>query len=787
MNAIYVTKAEALAQKQELQRELNSGIKGTATVTSSPTPYVSGILFEKYNVYEAGTYTNFKDASLAPIVVSSGDLADNFVFIEVTNGVAKKVMNSKPTVTLKQTVDPLNTTEAVTGKAVADFGSKIITEFPNKFDKTKVTSGGYFTSVNPYGWVVAPTISESQFFDIKAGDTINFKLTNTSSRHIVYKNEAGLIYAGELTPVVGGQITKTIAEGSVAKQIAIQIFNSELDSVMVTINEVLPATYEPFQETKLNQNLKIDGVSIKVNSIGKDKVNFSTVEDVIKIESKNVNIFDKSKINIASYYKAGVLTTSEKAIDSYNVTDLKNGDIVRFKVTKNLTGLYHFALLNSVGSVIFSGTKTAVDGVISVTITADTQKTISMMLFHSDIDNVMVTVNNPIPTEYIPFGGKVTLKDNLKNDLEREYNLKVLPTKDDYLIGRNLIWEEDFKGGRLDENSWNIMQRKILPAGNLGTLTNRPTNIKVENSNLVLTAKKEKYRGADYTTAMVNSAGKKEFKFGRIEAKIKLAGGVGYWPAFWMLGQCSRVQPKDIMTMESYHNGGVPYCGEIDIMEFYGSSDKVESRLHAPMTSGTGVNSSGIITSQSIAIVDYNIYAIEWTENQIIFIVNGNTVATIDTSVYATNGRNAFNEPMYLILNFSLREENVTVDTPKEGSIYVDWVRVYTPSGNTYTEPTSFNIYKRDISVSGGVIYQGVTANETLIESNLNLNVGDKILLVGKNIPANTSFQTVDWRSSDESIFTCDGGIINALKVGVAKLTVVNDNYIVKNITVTVV
>lgn len=73
-----------------------TGIKGTATPASSPTSYTTGYLYEKYNVYEAGTYTNFKDASLAPIVVTSGDLAGNFVFIEVTNGVAKKVVIEIP-------------------------------------------------------------------------------------------------------------------------------------------------------------------------------------------------------------------------------------------------------------------------------------------------------------------------------------------------------------------------------------------------------------------------------------------------------------------------------------------------------------------------------------------------------------------------------------------------------------------------------------------------------------------------------------------------------------------
>lgn len=134
MNAIYVTKAEALAQKQELQRELNSGIKGTVTLTSTPTPYVGNYLFEKYNVYDVGTYTNFKDASLSPIEVTSGDLDGNFVFIEVTNGVAKKVLSLKPVPDYNTTtLNPTSTTKAETGKTVSEFvDSAIDWKFPYK-------------------------------------------------------------------------------------------------------------------------------------------------------------------------------------------------------------------------------------------------------------------------------------------------------------------------------------------------------------------------------------------------------------------------------------------------------------------------------------------------------------------------------------------------------------------------------------------------------------------------------------------------------------------------------
>ncbi|MFP7656074.1 hypothetical protein [Chryseobacterium proteolyticum] len=76
-----------------LKTQMISGSKGEATPTSSPTPYdpvtYPDGLFEKWEVKTAGTYTNFKDASNNPIVVTADDLDGKFVQIWVTNGVSK--------------------------------------------------------------------------------------------------------------------------------------------------------------------------------------------------------------------------------------------------------------------------------------------------------------------------------------------------------------------------------------------------------------------------------------------------------------------------------------------------------------------------------------------------------------------------------------------------------------------------------------------------------------------------------------------------------------------------
>ena len=57
----------------------------------------------------------------------------------------------------------------------------------------------------------------------------------------------------------------------------------------------------------------------------------------------------------------------------------------------------------------------------------------------------------------------------------------------------------------------------------------------------MITARMEAYTGPDgvqlpYTSARLETKGKFEQLYGRIEARIKIPVGQGMWPAFWMLG-----------------------------------------------------------------------------------------------------------------------------------------------------------------------------------------------------------------------------------------------------------
>ncbi len=66
--------------------------------------------------------------------------------------------------------------------------------------------------------------------------------------------------------------------------------------------------------------------------------------------------------------------------------------------------------------------------------------------------------------------------------------------------------------------------------------TDRTENITVQNGILLITAQKEQFEGSSYTSARISTKGIFERAYGRFEARIRVPGGSGLWPAFWMLG-----------------------------------------------------------------------------------------------------------------------------------------------------------------------------------------------------------------------------------------------------------
>ena len=230
---------------------------------------------------------------------------------------------------------------------------------------------------------------------------------------------------------------------------------------------------------------------------------------------------------------------------------------------------------------------------------------------------------------------------------------------------RELIWEENFDGKSLNFENWNFELGDGCPNcgwGNNERQLYTTENHQVDNGLLTITAKKS---GDGYTSTRITTKGKKEFLYGRIEARAKLPIGHGIWPAFWMLG-------TNISSV------GWPQCGEIDILEYVGREpDMVFTSLHTKDSHGNTVNTKK--TKFSDIEEGYHVYAAEWSTDKIEFYVDDILVYTFAPTV-KTQDTWPFNQPFYIIVNMAI---GGNFGGPKvDDSIFpqdfvIDYIRVY--------------------------------------------------------------------------------------------------------------
>ena len=233
-------------------------------------------------------------------------------------------------------------------------------------------------------------------------------------------------------------------------------------------------------------------------------------------------------------------------------------------------------------------------------------------------------------------------------------------------VAPGLIWADEFDGdGSPKISNWDF----DLGGGGWGNnevefYTKRLDNAKVENGFLTITAKKENYEGANYTSARLKTQGKFDFKYGKVEVRAKLPGSGGTWPAIWMLG-------SNITSV------GWPACGEVDIMEHVGNNiGRVSSAIHTPSSFGNTQNVGA--TNISNVTSEFHVYGIEWTAQKIAFSVDGNVFYT-----YSPSEKNdqtwPFDKKQFLILNIALGGNlGGTIDPEfTQDTMEIDYVRVY--------------------------------------------------------------------------------------------------------------
>ena len=243
----------------------------------------------------------------------------------------------------------------------------------------------------------------------------------------------------------------------------------------------------------------------------------------------------------------------------------------------------------------------------------------------------------------------------------------------------NLVWSDEFDGsGAIDGSKW--FHQTQLPAGGswyngeIQHYTNRIDNTFESNGVLNLIAKKEVFtdqgQTKQYTSARLNS--KFAFKYGKVEVRAKLPFGVGTWPAIWMLGK-NITETGAYWQTQGFGTISWPACGEIDIMEHWGNNQNyVQSAMHTPSSFGGTVNHGG--QTVSTASTQFHVYALQWTQEKMVFSVDGVEHYTYNPAIKDANTW-PFDTEQYLLLNIAIQS---SIDTNfTQSAMEIDYVRVY--------------------------------------------------------------------------------------------------------------
>ncbi len=239
--------------------------------------------------------------------------------------------------------------------------------------------------------------------------------------------------------------------------------------------------------------------------------------------------------------------------------------------------------------------------------------------------------------------------------------------------GWTLVWNDEFNqpdGTAPDSTKWGYdTGGKGWGNHELEYYTSSTNNARIEGGKLVIEARKESFGGRNYTSARLQTRNKWSWIYGRVEARIKVPRGQGFWPAFWMLGTNINVV-------------GWPACGEIDIMENLGREPGIiHGTVHGPGYSGPGgIGGPFTLPGGAAFADDFHVFAIECEPNRIRWLVDDQPYFTVTPNSLPRGKQWVFNQPKFLLLNLAVGggwPGNPDSTTAFPQRMLVDYVRIY--------------------------------------------------------------------------------------------------------------
>jgi beta-glucanase (GH16 family) len=294
------------------------------------------------------------------------------------------------------------------------------------------------------------------------------------------------------------------------------------------------------------------------------------------------------------------------------------------------------------------------------------------------------------------------------------------------VVYNDLVWSDEFNtNGTVNSNNW--FHQTQLPAGGnwfngeVQHYTNQQANSFVNAGFLNIVAKKEPFTDQgitkQYTSARLNS--KFSFLYGRVDVRAKLPLDAGTWPAIWMLAKNVNEDGGYFDTL--FGTVDWPACGEIDIMEHGITPSQpvnyIQSALHTPSSFGNTFNIGGTIASDLAN--SYHTYSMNWSPNQITFLLDGIAYYTYNPAI--KNASNwPFNSAQYILLNIAMGGIAGTINPNyTQSSMLIDYVRVYQNTTIDTQVPTNFTASVG--SITGSSVELLLNANDN--SGNVSYNV----------------------------------------------------------------
>ena len=246
----------------------------------------------------------------------------------------------------------------------------------------------------------------------------------------------------------------------------------------------------------------------------------------------------------------------------------------------------------------------------------------------------------------------------------------VLPKYDETL--KDIIFIDDFNvNGIPNPNSWVLCQKSTSDW--CDEMSESYDQAYVEDGKLILKAEKI---GNEYRAGGIESIGKVDFTFGRVEVRARIPRHPdGAFPAIWLMPQ------KSAPLYSSWPNGV-----EIDIMENIRQEDVIYQTVHTHYTYDLNIKDPINSTSVTCNYEDWNIYAVEWTEDKITFFVNDQKTFSYENLKLANEEEMkqwpfTKDSSFYIILNMGLGGNadswaGPIDDTDLPAIMEIDWVKV---------------------------------------------------------------------------------------------------------------